>query len=184
MATPSIASSASMPARSLRWSQTLRDRSQVLIRTIVPQDRVAERAFLDTLSSEARRFRFLGQVKCPSERLMDRLTDLDPHGEAAFVAVIPEGSAERIVGVARYSASADGVACECAVTVTDEWQNKGLGSALMKHLIELARERGIHRMYSVDLAENLQMRDLARHLGFHVRVDPDDAGQVIHELSL
>ncbi|WP_235566452.1 GNAT family N-acetyltransferase [Lysobacter sp. Root667] len=184
MRTPSMASSASTPARSLRWSQTLRGRSQVLIRTIVPQDRAAERAFLETLSSEARCFRFFGQVRSPSEQLIDRLTDLDPHSEAAFVAVIPEGSAERIVGAARYGASVDGAACECAVTVIDEWQNKGLGGALMKHLIELARERGIHRMYSVDLAENLQMRDLARHLGFHVRVDPDDDRQVIHELSL
>lgn len=184
MTTPSIASSASAPAPSLRWSQTLRDRSQVLIRAIDPRDRVAERAFLETLSSEARRFRFLGQVKCPSEQMIDRLTDLDPHSEAAFVAVIPEGSAERIVGISRYSASADGASCECAVTVADEWQNKGLGSALMKHLIELARERGFHRMYSVDMAENLQMRDLARYLGFHVRVDPGDASQVVYELPL
>lgn len=184
MTTQAIDTTRSNPAPSLRWSQTLRDRSQVLIRSIGPQDRDAERAFLEALSSEARRFRFLGQVKSPSEELIDRLTDLDPDSEAAFVAVIPEGSAERIVGVSRYSASADGASCECAVTVTDEWQNKGLGSALMKHLIEFARKRGIRRMYSVDLAENLQMRDLARYLGFHVRVDPDDASQVIHELSL
>lgn len=116
--------------------------------------------------------------------MLDQLTDIDPVTEVAFVAVVPEGGAERIVGISRYSASADGESCECAVTVADEWQNKGLGSALMKHLIEIARRRGIRRMYSVDLAENLHMRDLATYLGFHVRVDPDDASQVIHELSL
>lgn len=168
----------------LRWTQTLRDRSHVVIRSISPLDRSAERSFLEGLSTQARRYRFLGQMRCPSEQLLDRLTDIDPEHEAAFVAVVPEGSAERIVGVSRYSASADGDSCECAVTVADEWQNKGLGSALMTHLIGIARQRGIRRMYSVDLAENLQMRDLAAHLGFHVRMDPDDASQVIHELAL
>lgn len=184
MNTLSTPFSASLPALSGRWSQTLRDRSQVLIRPIAPQDRTAERNFLEALSSEARRFRFLGQIKCPGEQLIDRLVDIDPASEVAFVAAVPDGSAERIVGVSRYSASADGNSCECAVTVLDDWQNKGLGSALMKHLIEIARQRGIRRMYSIDLAENVQMRDLAIYLGFHVRIDPDNASQVIHELSL
>jgi len=39
-------------------------------------------------------------------------------------------------------------------------------------------------MYSVDSAENLAMTGLARYLGFHNRVDPDNATQVIHELQL
>lgn len=179
-----IASPATRVSAPLRWTQTLRDRSHVVIRSISPLDRTAERSFLEGLSAQTRRFRFLGQMRCPSEQLLDQLTDIDPEHEIAFVAVIPEGSAERIVGASRYSASADGESCECAVTVADEWQNKGLGSALMKHLIEIARQRGIRRMYSVDLAENLQMRDLATYLGFHMRADPDDANQVIHELSL
>lgn len=179
-----IATTATAVPPPLRWTQTLRDRSQVLIRAISPLDRSAERSFLEGLSTQARRFRFLGQVRSPSEQLLDQLTDIDPEHEVAFVAVVAEGGAERIVGASRYSSSADHESCECAVTVTDQWQNKGLGSALMKHLIEIARQRGIHRMYSVDLAENLQMRDLATHLGFHVRIDPDDASQVIHELSL
>lgn len=53
----------------------------------------------------------------------------------------------------------------------------------MKHLIEVARSRGIRTMYSVDSAENLAMTDLAAHLGFRTRVDPDDSSQVIHELA-
>jgi hypothetical protein len=39
-------------------------------------------------------------------------------------------------------------------------------------------------MISIDSADNAQMRELAAHLGFHSRVDPDDASQVIHELAL
>lgn len=174
----------SIAAEGPRWSETLRDRSHVVIRPITPQDHAAERAFIEGLSREARRYRFLGQMSQPSEALIDRLTRIDYVHDVAFVAVVKEDAHERIVGVSRYGSDADGTRCECAVTVSDEWQNKGLGTTLMRHLIGVARDRGIRSMYSIDLAENLPMRDLAAFLGFHTRPDPDDARQVIHELAL
>lgn len=167
-----------------RWSETLRDHSHVLIRPITKQDKDAERAFIEGLSAQARRFRFLGQVRSPSERLIEQFTDIDYVHEVAFVAVVADDSRERIVGVSRYSTDDAGLHCECAVTVGDDWQNKGLGTLLMKHLIEVARARGIHTMTSLDSAENIQMQDLAAHLGFKTKVDPDDASQVIHRLDL
>jgi len=167
-----------------RWSETLRDNSYVLIRPITKQDKAAERAFIEGLSAQSRRYRFLGAVACPSERLIEQFTDIDYVHEVAFAAVIPEDAHERFVGVSRYSTDADGLNCECAVTVSDEWQQKGLGTLLMRHLIEVARSRGIRRMISMDSAENTQMQDLVTHLGFHTGVDPDDARQVIHELDL
>lgn len=167
-----------------RWSETLRDQSHVVIRPINEQDKSAERDFIEQLSSGARRFRFLGQVRHPSERLIEQLTNIDYVHEVAFVAVTPEDAREKIVGVSRYSTDQDGLNCECAVTVSDEWQQKGLATLLMKHLIEVARARGIRRMTSIDSAENLQMKDLAKYLGFHTRMDPDDTSQVLHELDL
>ena len=167
-----------------RWSETLRDRSHVVIRPITPRDHDAERAFIEGLSAEARRFRFLGQVKCPSEALLERLTEVDYVHDVAFVAVVREDGHEKIVGVSRYSTDAAGTQCECAVTVDEDWQDKGLGTLLMRHLIEVARANGVRHMMSIESAENIRMHDLARFLGFSRRVDPDDAGQVIHELAL
>jgi GNAT superfamily N-acetyltransferase len=182
-ALPPVPETATGPAYP-RWSETLRDRSQVLIRPISTQDKDEERAFIEGLSPQARRYRFLGQVRHPSDALIEQLTDIDYAHEAAFAAVVDEGGREKFVGVSRYCTDQDGHRCECAVTVSDEWQNKGLGTALMKHLIEVARDRGIRTMISIDSADNAQMRELAAHLGFHSRVDPDDASQVIHELAL
>ena len=102
--------------------------------------------------------------------LVDRIIELVPR--------------ERIVGISRYSADHEGLHCEFAVTVTDQWQNKGLGTLLMKYLIDVARTRGIRTMTSIDSAVNMQMKYLARHLGFDRRIDPEDATQVIHELHL
>jgi len=179
-----IPDSPSLPRDVPRWSEVLRDRTHVIIRPLVPQDRDEERRFIEQLSSEACHFRFLGTVRHPSEALLDRLTQLDPRRDVAFVAVHAEGAHETIIGVSRYSVDAGDGRCECAVVVDDEWQNKGLGTLLMRRLIDVARARGIRTMYSIDLADNVRMSDLAEDLGFQRRVDPGDGSQVIHELSL
>lgn len=167
-----------------RWRQTLHDGSQVEIRPIDRRDADAERAFIRALSADARRMRFLGQVSCPSDELIDRFTDVDGVNDVALVAVAGDGERERIVGVSRYALDASGQRCECAIVVADEWQHRGLGTALMERLIEIARGRGLRRMESVDLAENAEMRDLARFLGFDRRADPNDPRQVVYTMSL
>ncbi len=175
---------ASIDVGSPRWSEALRDGSHVLIRPITTHDRDAERAFIEGLSPESRRLRFLGQIGWPGDAMIARLIDIDFIHDLAFVAVTKIDSQERIVGVSRYGADPQGSRCECAVVVSDEWQGRGLGVRLMQHLIDVATSRGIQVMYSLDSAENSAMSDLARFLGFSRRLDPDDATQVIHELSL
>ncbi len=74
--------------------------------------------------------------------------------------------------------------CECAVTVADEWQNRGLGVLLMRHLIEYARRQGFKRMLSIDAMDNEGMRDLASYLGFRRDLNSADSSQVVHTLDL
>jgi len=167
-----------------QWREKLRDGTTVLIRPIQPGDTELERRFIEELSPESRRLRFLGQVGTPSPALLDQLTHPDASRDAAFVALIATGATKREIGVARFGAHPDGRTCECAVTVSEDWRNRGLASALMQHLIEVARRRGIESMYSVDAAENSAMHDLATHLGFACRRDPEDATQVLHTLDL
>jgi GNAT superfamily N-acetyltransferase len=166
------------------WTDTLRDGTPVMIRPIADTDIEIERRFIERLSPSSRRFRFLGEMKTPSEQLLRQFTHLDHATEAAFVALVGDGSDKEEIGVSRYSARTDGLGCECAVAVSDEWQRRGLGTILMQHLIDVARQRGIATMYSMDAADNVAMRDLAEHLGFQRSSDPNDATQVIHMLDL
>lgn len=167
-----------------QWTVVLSDGTPVLIRPIGDADTEIERRFIERLSPTSSRFRFLGDVKTPSAQLLRQFTHLDHATEAAFIAVIAKGPDTQEVGVSRFSARTDGLGCECAVAVSDEWQRRGLGTMLMQHLIDAAHERGIVMMYSVDAADNFPMRDLADHLGFQRTPDPDDATQVIHTLDL
>ena len=171
-------------AKNSRWTETLKDGSEVNIRPIRKEDTLAEVAFIDALSPESRRFRFLGQMRHPSEKMIEQLTNIDYQHDVAFVAEAKQNDVEIFVGVSRYSVSNDGTECECAVTVLDNWQGKGLASILMKHLIDVARSRGIKRMWSIDAAANQHMLELAKFLGFEHHVDPDDSSQVILSLSL
>jgi GNAT superfamily N-acetyltransferase len=166
------------------WTEQLSDGASVLIRPIRSEDAAAERAFIEALSPEARRNRFLGQVAHPSEAMIRHFVDLDYVHDLGFVAVIQEDGKDVILGVSRYSTGDGSDSCECAISVLDAWQGRGLGTALMKHLIEVARSRGITRMWSMDAAENAKMRDLAHHLGFERKPDPDNPSQVLHTLML
>jgi GNAT superfamily N-acetyltransferase len=167
-----------------RWTETLRDGGKVVIRPIRRQDAAAERAFIAGLSPQSMHNRFLGQIAHPGDDFIEQLTDIDYVNDVALVAVVDDEAGEEIVGVSRYAKDPAGTRCESAVAVADAWQHRGLGTALMKHLILIAQERGLKTMESIDLAGNLDMRDLARALGFHTRPDPDDAQQLIHTLDL
>ena len=182
---PTSRHGADQPAAAMvHWKETLRDGTTVLIRPIQPADADIERRFIEELSPTSRRFRFLGEVKTPSPQLLRQLLNPDPAREAAFIAVIADGAEKREIGVARYSARADGLVCECAVAVSDGWQHRGLATALMHHLVEVARTRGIECMYSIDAADNAGMRELAAHFGFRRKPDPNDATLVLHTLDL
>lgn len=162
----------------------LLDGTEVMLRPITPADKEKERAFIKGLSNTSCRFRFRGTIRDPSDQLLEQLVHVDPERGMAFAALTGVGSAERMIGASRYGMDPDNVHCECAVVVADDWQNRGVGTLLMRHLIEVAQSHNIRWMRSVDAAANTAMWELATHLGFHSRRNPDDATEVIHELAL
>lgn len=164
--------------------ESLRDGTLVLIRPIQAGDETREREFIERLSAQSRRYRFLGTFKTPSPQLLRQLTHPEAARGVAFIALLADELPTREIGVARYSANSDGTRCECAVTVSDEWQGKGLAIILMRRLIDTARRSGIAHMYSIDASDNQQMRELAAYLGFSRAMDPDDPTLVIHTLDL
>ena len=76
--------------------------------------------------------------------------------------------------ISRLTADADYVRGEYAVLVRSDLKGKGIGLALMKHLIAYAKAEGLSVIEGEVLSENAQMLDMCRQLGFVVRVDPDD----------
>ena len=161
----------------------LGDGHVVAIRPMHRTDAAADRRFLEALSPESRRARFLGSITHVDDRLLDLLVSEDAQGPLAVVATLPGDNGMEIIGVARISPVGDGSA-ECAVTVADAWQRRGLGLRLFDALKQLAARRGIRRLFSVDATSNANMRAFAHAVGAHARRDPQDPAQVVYELDL
>ena len=167
-----------------QFASLLADGTPVLIRPLRKEDRELEEDFIMRLSPDSRRFRFMGDFKQPGSALMDQLMDVDLRDKKAFVAVVDEGGEQREIGVSRYASEPDGKRCECAITVADEWQHRGLGTLLMEHLIAIARKNGFLQLFSIDSCSNEHMRDLADHLGFTRSDDPSDETLVRYAFDL
>ena len=166
------------------WIEKLNDGSRVLIRPIRPEDRERESDLIKRLSPQARYFRFLGMMREASPTMLDQLMNVDYGNTMAFVALAHENGVLREVGVSRYGASSDAQRCECAITVADDWHQRGLAVILMRHLIDMARRKGFRQMFSIDAADNAPMHELAHYLGFRGAPDQSDATQLIHTLEL
>ena len=184
MITASHSSTREVPG-ALCWEEYARNGVVVQIRPICPLDKTRERAFLERLSAESRANRFIGLVKDISDGVAEELTCVDPTREVTLAAFAHPGHREVEIGAACYRASEDGSRCDCTVTVDPAWQKLGIGTALMRHLIEVAHSRGIRRMYAAAVTQGAGApHTLAERLGFHARPDPEDPIVTTFELDL
>lgn len=151
-----------MPATAFRLK--LRDGASLEIRPISSQDRELLRAAFERLSPESRYRRFFGPMPELSERELDYLTQVDHRDHEALVAIDPKSG--ELVGVARFiRMSAGGHVAEPAITVADDWQGRGIGTALLQALADRAREEDISRFEAPVLATNAEAIRVLEALG-------------------
>src|SRR4051795_2775411 len=116
------------------------------------------------MSENSRRLRFFVSKKRLSEKEVRYLTQIDHHNHEALVAV--SRLRGRGLAVARFIRDpADPDAAEVAVAVVDEWQARGLGTALTNRLAARARCEGVHRFTATVLEENDGARRLLPKIG-------------------
>lgn len=156
----------------------------VLLRPIRPEDAAIEQAFVRALSPQSRYYRFMGSQHALSPPMLARFTQVDYDREMAFVAILNTSRSQRQIGVARYMTNPDGVSCEFAIAVADDYQGSGIACQLMHELIKRARSCDLERMYGHILAENMRMIALAQRLGFDLKLDPEDGAVLRAERDL
>lgn len=159
----------------------LRDGLEVVVRPIEAGDKAALERGLERLSEDARYARFMTPLERFTAEQLRYLTEVDHRDHEALIAFEP-GSGEA-VGVARFVRSGEPAVAEAAVTVVDEWQGRGLGTALCNLLAERAREEGVERFVALLLATNRAMLDTLASLG-PARVVSRDVGTVEVEVEL
>ncbi|WP_342643937.1 bifunctional acetate--CoA ligase family protein/GNAT family N-acetyltransferase [Rhodoligotrophos ferricapiens] len=151
------------------------------LRPIRPADASLYPDFVARVSADDMRLRFFAPQKQFSREMLVRLTQLDYDREIAFVALDAAGA---LAGVARLSADPDHQLAEYGVLVRSDLQGRGLGWALLQHLIAYGRADGLNRIEGIILSENAKMLQMARELGFTVRHDPREPGLFVAALDL
>ncbi len=139
----------------------------VRVRPIRPEDEPAYKAFFHTLTPQDVQFRYFGLIKELSHSQMARVTQIDYDRAMTFVATEKdEAGTVCLLGVVQALADPDNTVAEFSVTVSPQAQGRGLGRALMEHIVDYSRKRGTGELIGYVLTANTRMLTLARHLGF------------------
>lgn len=141
----------------------LRTGEELSVRPIGADDKDLLARSFERLSAESRYRRFLAPLHHLTPAQLRYLTEVDHHEHAALVALAPDGE---LAAVARYVRSrAEPDAAEVAVTVADDWQGRGLGSALLETLAERARQAGVRTITALVQRDNVGSLRMLERLG-------------------
>ena len=157
----------------------LRDGRPVLIRPIRPEDETLMVNFHQTLSDQSVYFRYFHPLNL-SERItherLARICFIDYEREMALVVQYenPRTHAMEIIGVGRLSKLRTGNMGEYAIIISDAYQKQGIGTELLKRLLEIGRQEGLEKIIATILPENRGMQGVSKKLGFQLQVDMDE----------
>jgi acetyltransferase len=143
----------------------------LLLRPIRGEDEPAHLHFLEQLSPRAIRYRFFNHKYKISHSELARLTQIDYAREMAFIAVSQQGNNAVTIGAVRAYTDADNIQAEFAIVISDKYSRCGLGTALIRKLIDYCQKRGTLQMIGTVLPDNEAMLKLVKKLGFNVFYD-------------
>jgi GNAT superfamily N-acetyltransferase len=148
-------------------TETLPDGRRIEIRPQRPDDHAGLRAALARASPESLYYRFFSVKREFSEKEAHYFLDIDFVKHVALVAVADEEGRSAIVGGARYIVVQPGQA-EASFAVIDDYQGKGIGAALMRHLATIGREAGLREFVAEVLSENAPMLKVFERSGLAI----------------
>lgn len=143
----------------------LRDGSTVHLRPARSEDERAVEDYFLGLSDDSRHLRFWTSSVDIGEQAR-RTVDVDHVDHLTILAFLAGDGGERMVGGAQCFREAGTARAEVALSVTDDLQGRGLGSILVGHLAQAAREVGITSFSAQILPENHRMISVFRDSGF------------------
>ncbi|RDH50466.1 bifunctional acetate--CoA ligase family protein/GNAT family N-acetyltransferase [Fischerella thermalis] len=161
-------------------SWTTRNGMQVTIRPIRPEDEPLMIKLHHTLSEESVFFRYFHLIKLSQRIAHERLTRLcfiDYGREMALVVDYenPETGEHEVLAVGRLSKLHGTSEAEFAILVSDRYQCQGLGTELLKRLLEVGRDEQLRLISAEILTENSAMQRVCEKLGFRIYPTVDAA---------
>ena len=136
----------------------LNDGTMVTFRPIHPTDISLMKDLFYDLSQQTVYYRFMKEMgHIPYKQIQD-FVYVDHRNEVAIVGTLPEAHGEDIIAIGRYYLDPKTNRAEVAFIVRDQWQNRHIGTFLLKYLMNIARRHGISGFTAEVLRENKAMQ--------------------------
>jgi acyl-CoA hydrolase/GNAT superfamily N-acetyltransferase len=164
-----------------RSAAVLDDGTLVSFRPMHPTDEPCVRDLFHSLSKQTLYYRFLSNAARLPRREIQNFVYVDYRNEMAIVGTLPEAYGDQIIAVGRYYLDPGTNRAEVAFIVRDNWQNRGIGTSLLKHLATMARGQGIAGFTAEVLVDNRAMLSVLRKSGFRLRSRLDGR---VHSIEL
>ncbi len=155
--------------KELRTTMLLDDGTLVSFRPIHPTDEAGTRDLFYDLSKETVYYRYMSHMKRIPRKQVRNFVYIDHRNEVAVVGTLPEAYGEEIICVGRYYLDPKTNRAEVAFVVRDAWQNRGIGTFILKHLVNIAKRNGIAGFTAEVLRDNKAMQAVFNHSGLKVR---------------
>jgi acetyltransferase len=149
-----------------------------VIRPIRPEDEPKVVDFHAKLSEESVYFRYFRAFQLSQRVQHERLTRMCFVDYDRNIALVtewenPDTGDEEIVAIGRLTRLPDPQEAEFAILVRDDFQGRGLGTILLKRLLQFGRDEGINHVNAYMLGTNKGMITVCKQLGFTIKREDD-----------
>jgi acetyltransferase len=164
-------------------THTMRSGETVTIRPIRPEDEPKLVTFHERLSERSVYLRYASLMKLEQRVAHERLARIcfiDYDREMALVAERTDGQGEdEIIGVGRLTRQPGRNEAEFAMLVIDEFQEEGIGTELLRRLVEVGEDEGLDRITADILQQNRAMQRVCEKLDFDIVHSDDPAENMV-----
>ena len=154
---------------------TLKDGTKVHLRPSVKEDYENVWEMFSSLSKETLRFL---PMRFTRERVGEWFKEMDYEKVLPILGIVWENGEERVIADASLEFSkleSRRHRAELGITVHDDYQGRGLGTEIIRHLIEIARSKCIKKLELLVVAKNERAIHLYERMGFikegHLRMN-------------
>ncbi len=153
---------------------TLKDGTAIFIRPIKPTDEPQMRDLFYSFSKDTVFYRFFSYLKAMPHEKLSKFVNVDYESEMAIVAALKHAGEEKLIGSARYYVDKATGLAEYAIEVQDDFQNRGVGTALFNHLIKVAKMKGVRGFVGYVLDTNTRAYRLMTKTGLPIETQWED----------